>query len=103
MSVRTKYYLVCDGCNRDGLHHDIEIVHSQKSRPLDKEVDIHLCAECYDSGKYYCTRCHKVHDDANLCDQIKQEIEDNDRYLREVYEREAAKPFDPATLNLPTF
>ena len=66
MSTRIITYHVCDGCHKDTLHDDIEIVQSKRKYQWRGSPTIDLCNECYERDRYICTRCKSVHE-GNYC------------------------------------
>jgi hypothetical protein len=65
---RTVTYYLCDGCGRTTLFDDIEI-------EREGEKSYHLCIECVEDDVYYCRFCKKCHNDKNLCQAMRVELD----------------------------
>ena len=72
MTTRTITFKRCDGCRRDQIDGEIEIVQSRPRRawtyPGDQTLD--LCMDCLRDGKWICQRCGTVHDKGFACEFV---------------------------------
>ncbi len=77
MSRCTTTVVTCDGCGRNDIDDDLEIVYSEYYDVLIKsDRTIDLCADCKREGRYYiCRLCRTVHDDAHPCEGQRIRVE----------------------------